>query len=233
MNLAFIGDSLTRGIPGSSYLTILRRQLPQHRLLNLGKGNDTVVSLYRRLSHLRFNNTQFDIAFLWVGVNDIDRDGSWAFRVANVLRRQPRSRDLDEFRLYYEKTLDILRQNAVRIVAVSPLLKGEDVHSRWNQEMGAYAGVIRSLSMQHERIEYLDLRERFLSHLSTRRVADYLLKSPLSVGLDILTLRNDAQVDEIAAKRGLHLTLDGVHLNSAGAALVAEAFLEVIQGQRK
>lgn len=229
MNIAFIGDSLTRGIPGSSYLTILRSQLPQHRLFNLGKGNDTVVSLYRRVSRLRFSDTPFDIAFLWVGVNDIDRDSSWAFRVANALRRQPRSRDLDDFRLYYGKILDILRQNAVWIVAVSPLLKGEDIHNQWNQELSAYADVIRGLSMQDEQMEYLDLRQRFFSRLATQRVTDYPLKSPLSVGLDALTLRSDAQVDEMAAKRGLHLTLDGVHLNSAGAALVAEAFLEVIK----
>ena len=83
--------------------------------------------------------------------------------------------------------------------------------------------------MQDGQIEYLDLRQRFLSRLATQRITDYLLESPLSVGLDILTLRSDAQVDEMAAKRGLHLTLDGVHLNSAGAALVAEAFLEVIE----
>jgi lysophospholipase L1-like esterase len=230
MNIAFIGDSLTQGIPGSSYLTILRSQLPHHRLLNLGKGNDTVVSLYRRVSHLRFSPTPFDIVFLWVGVNDIDRGSSWANRVANVLRRQPRSRDLDDFRLYYEKTLEILRQSAIRVVAVSPLLKGEDIHNRWNQELGTYAEVIRSLSIQDEQTEYLDLRERFFSRLAAERITNYLMKGPLSVGLDILTLRNDAQVDEIAAKRGLHLTLDGVHLNSAGAALVAEAFLGVIRG---
>jgi lysophospholipase L1-like esterase len=43
-------------------------------------------------------------------------------------------------------------------------------------------------------------------------------------------LRNDAQVDAKAAQRGLHFTLDGVHLNSAGAALVAEMFLKIIDG---
>ena len=72
MNIAFIGDSLTQGIPGSSYFVILYNELPQHRLLNLGKGNDTIVSLYRRVAHMRFGGTPFDVAFLWVGVNDVD-----------------------------------------------------------------------------------------------------------------------------------------------------------------
>jgi lysophospholipase L1-like esterase len=46
---------------------------------------------------------------------------------------------------------------------------------------------------------------------------------------DALTLRTDAQIDAKAAERGLHLTLDGVHLNSTGARLVAEEFAQAIQ----
>lgn len=39
-------------------------------LLNNGKGNDTVVSLYRRISAMQFEET-LDMAFLWIGVNDV------------------------------------------------------------------------------------------------------------------------------------------------------------------
>jgi lysophospholipase L1-like esterase len=228
MKIAFFGDSLTQGIPGSSYLAILRKELPHHQLFNLGKGNDTVVSLYRRVSRMRFDDAPFDVAFLWVGVNDIDRGGSWAFQIANALRRQPRSRNLDDFKVTYQSTLNILGRNADRIVAVSPLLKGENVHNRWNRELESYAQAIHSLADQHERTEYLDLRKRFCPELAKVRVTDYLPKSPFHVGLDILMVHGDAQVDKRAAERGLHLTLDGIHLNSTGAKLVAEAFLEVI-----
>jgi lysophospholipase L1-like esterase len=43
-----------------------------------------------------------------------------------------------------------------------------------------------------------------------------------------LTLRTDRQIDGKAAERGLHLTLDGVHLNNVGATLVAEEFAAAI-----
>ena len=46
MRIAFFGDSLTSGVPGSSYFAILRDRFPDDTLLNFGKGNDTVVSLY-------------------------------------------------------------------------------------------------------------------------------------------------------------------------------------------
>jgi lysophospholipase L1-like esterase len=56
------------------------------------------------------------------------------------------------------------------------------------------------------------------------------MANPLRVLLDTLILRTDEEIDRKATERGLHLTLDGVHLNSAGAGLVAEAFAEAIRG---
>ena len=72
MRIAFFGDSLTSGIPGCSYVALLRAQFPGDVLLNYGKGNDSVVSLCRRLTRMGFDEP-FDIACLWVGVNDVLR----------------------------------------------------------------------------------------------------------------------------------------------------------------
>jgi lysophospholipase L1-like esterase len=228
MKIAFIGDSLTKGIPGSSYFAILRKNLPQHQLVNLGRGNDTVVSLYHRLARLRFDAAPFDLAFLWVGVNDVGGNGSWVFRAGNTLRRQPRSQSLDEFHAYYQKTLDLLCRHARRVIAVAPLLKGEAVDSKWNQRINTLANAIEELTAHHEAVEYLDLRPAFYAKLADRQTSDYLQESPLRIALDILTLHSNAQVDRKAAERGLHFTLDGVHLNSAGAEIVADMFSKAV-----
>ncbi len=229
MRIAFVGDSLTAGIPGSSYLAILRERLPGHSLVNLGKGNDTVVSLYRRLAR-RPLDRGYDVAFLWVGVNDVGESSSWTSRLINALSRQPRSRDLDEFRDNYERALALLCRYAGRVVAVSPLLKGEKVDNPWNRQLAEMSNTIEELTVHHERAEYLDLRSVFVQKLAGRRTSDYLPKSALRVALDALTLRTDEQVDRKAAARGLYLTLDGVHLNGAGAEIVAEAFLQALAG---
>jgi hypothetical protein len=107
MRIVLAGDSLTRGRPGSSFVDILSQKLPGHTLVNLGEGNDTVVSLYRRLSRRRWGEP-FDIAFLWVGVNDIVGGSPWTFRVVSALARKPRAKSLDEFRWYYQAVLDLL-----------------------------------------------------------------------------------------------------------------------------
>ncbi len=232
MEIAFVGDSLTAGMPGSSYFAILRERLPEHRLVNLGRGNDTVISLYRRIAQLRLDDTpracSFDIALLWVGVNDSSGEGSRSLRIINALRRQSRPRSLDEFRAAYRKTLDLLCRHAGRVIAVAPLLKGEDVNSKENHRVEDFAKAIEELAAEYERVEYLDLRPIFFQALTDRHISDYIMEGPLHIGLDVLLLRGDAQVDRKSAERGLHLTLDGVHLNSAGAKLVAEAFLRVI-----
>lgn len=228
MKIAFIGDSLTKGIPGSSYFAILWKKLPQHRLINLGRGNDSVISLYRRLAATRFDNEPFDLAFLWVGVNDVGKNDSWIFRAGNALRRQPRSQSLDEFQIYYQKTLALLCRHARRVIAVAPLMKGEAIDSQWNRQIGVLANIIKRLTARYATIEYLDLRPAFYAKLVDRPISDYLQENPLRIALDILTLWSDAQVDKKAAERGLHFTLDGVHLNSAGAEIVADMFSKAV-----
>jgi lysophospholipase L1-like esterase len=227
MRIAFVGDSLTEGRPGSSYFAMLRERLPEHTLVNLGRGNDTTVSLYRRLARQRFDEP-FDLAFLWVGVNDVRGASPRSFELINVLLSKPRSQSHDEFRAYYQATLELLCRNAHRVIAVPPLLKGEDVTNPWNRELEVLARVIEELTSHYERAEYLDLRRVFVQRLAGRRIKSYLPRSVIRVALDALTLRSDEQIDRQAAERGLHVTLDGIHLNSVGARMVAEMFLEAI-----
>ncbi len=227
MRIAFIGDSLTEGIPGSSYVAILRDRLPGHTVVNLGEGNDTAVSLYRRLARMRFGEP-FDIAFLWVGVNDLSGALGWPFRVVNLLLGKPRSKDVEEFRHYYQATLDLLCGHACRVIAVAPLLKGEDAGNLWNRELAVLARVVEELALCHKQVEYLDLRPAFAARLAGRPISDYLPQNVIRVALDVLLLCSREQVDRKAAERGLHVTLDGIHLNGAGAEIVAQTFLKVI-----
>jgi lysophospholipase L1-like esterase len=228
MRIGFFGDSLTAGLPGSSYVALLRERFPDDTLLNLGRGNDTVASLYQRIVGLRFDEA-LDLAFLWVGVNDLPAKTTRLYRAANTLAGQRRSRDLAEFRAFYEATLDHLCRIAERVTTVSPMLRGEDLDNRWNRQLGVLARTIEDLTSQHEQAEYLDLRAVFARELATRPISNYVPKGAVRVILDALTLRNREQIDRKAAQRGLHLTLDGLHLNSAGAEIVAEGFSNVIR----
>jgi lysophospholipase L1-like esterase len=228
MRIAFVGDSLTAGVPGSSYLAVLHQRLPGHTLVNLGWPNDTVISLHRRMTQLRFVEP-FDLAFLWVGINDVGKHASWFHGAYSVLRRRRRARHLDEFRACYRDTLAHLGRAAGRVVAVAPLFKGEDLGSTLNCQVAVFAQAVEELPREDGQAEFLDLRPAFAARLAGRPISGYLPRDPLNVIWDALTLRTDAQVDRRSRQRGLHLTLDGLHLNSAGAEMVAEALEEVIR----
>jgi len=232
MRIAFFGDSLTSGTPGSSYVAILRDRFPDDTLLNFGKANDTVVSLVRRISAIRFDEP-LDVAFLWIGVNDVPRTDRWAYRAFHTLLMQRRARDRSEFEACFRATLDFLGAQSTRIVVAPPVLKGEDLGNSTNQRLSDLAGSIKEITAECERAEFLDLRAAFARELLARPGCEGVLRNPFHVLLDVLTLRTDLQIDAKAAERGLRLTLDGVHLNSAGAMLVAGEFAAVIDNHRQ
>jgi lysophospholipase L1-like esterase len=228
MRIGFFGDSLTSGVPGSSYFAILCQRFPEDRLLNYGRANDTVISLYRRISAMPFNEP-LDIAFLWIGVNDVLQTDRWPVRAFHALLAQRRARDLDEFRSCYRVVLDLVCERAWRVFVAPPALKGEDLENLANRRLVEMAGLIRDLTADYSRAEFLDLQAAFARELAARTGSNHSLRNPLRVLLDALTLKTDGQIDAKSAKRGLQLTLDGVHLNSAGARLVAEEFAAAIQ----
>jgi lysophospholipase L1-like esterase len=102
------------------------------------------------------------------------------------------------------------------------------LENRWNRHLGELATVIKELAAGYAPAEYLDLRPHFAQALVNKPISDYLLTNPVRVLMDVLTLKSADQVDAQARERGLHLTLDGVHLNSAGARLVAGELLAAI-----
>jgi lysophospholipase L1-like esterase len=228
MRIGFFGDSLTSGVPGSSYVAMLRKRFPNDTLLNFGRANDTVVSLRRRISAMQ-SDEPLDIAFLWIGVNDVPQTDHWPYRAFHTLLTQRRARDLDEFRSCYRATLNLLCDRAGRVFVAPPVLKGEDLENHANRRLADLAGLIKDVAADCDRAEFLDLQAAFARELAARPSSEHVPRNPFRVLLDVLTLRTDGQVDAKATARGLHVTLDGVHLNSAGASLVADEFGAAIQ----
>jgi lysophospholipase L1-like esterase len=229
MRIAFVGDSLTYGLPGCSYVDRLREPLAGHTVLNLGRGNDTVIGLYRRM--LRWQAVErFDVAVLWVGVNDLSGNGSRLPRWVNWLRGQPRVYSREQFRAYYARVLDLLCRQSGHVIAVSLAVKGEDLDSERNRRGALLSQDIQGLASDRSQATYLDLRSAFARQLDGKAVAVYAPRPWACTARDGLALHGDQRVDRAAHGRGLHLTLDGVHLNSAGATLVAQEVLAALRG---
>ena len=230
LKIAFIGDSLTEGIVGSSYFDNLKTRLPRHDLFNFGKGGDTVVSLFHRLSRLEFP-APMDLGFLWIGVNDVLVKTRRSFPVVKRLRKQAWAKDHREFKEFYRSVLEILKERIIRLITLPPLFIGEDLSNEWNRELAVLSDIIRDLSGPFPHVEFLDWRERFSSFLDSKIISPYVPKSVFRVIMDALFLKTPEDLEHRASERGLHFTIDGVHLNTAGAEEVARIILDKIESQ--
>ena len=199
--------------------------------MNLGKGGDTVVSLYRRVARSE-NRRVSDLAVLWVGVNDVLATVSRGHTALKWLMRQPCARDLVGFREYYGRTLECLRSSAGAVLAIPPFLIGEDRSNAWNRSLEELGEAIRLVSGPLHAVKYVDLHSRLAPAWSAHDPSDYIPRSVTLIGLESLFLRSPKRVDRIASRRGLQLTLDGVHLNSSGAKRVAAVIRQAIEGLR-
>ena len=228
MVIIFFGDSLTEGVPGASYYKILKEKLPEDSLVNCGKGGDTVTSLYHRIKKMNISK-KYDIAFIWIGTNDVFKKVLNKYPLINKILNQTYAKDIEEFRKYYLDVIETVCVNAKKIFTVSPLLIGEDANNKWNEELGRLCEEIKDLSSKNKNVEYIDLRKDFISVLSSKDISSYI--SPGTINNTIFSwLFNDPKLVEKKSKeRGLHLTLDGAHLNHAGAQMVVDVFLKRIK----
>jgi len=232
MKIAFFGDSITEGFPGVAYFSLLQQRFPESELFNYGKGGDTVISLLKRVESKTFP-AKFDLAFLWIGVNDVFVKVSRMYPLLKKLRGQPWAKNHDVFTSHYKKLLVFLAAKADWLFPVSPVFIGEDLENPWNRELEVLNSMIRELSFFQENCEFIDLRKIFIQKLTGPSPSPYVPKSFMRFLKDTLNLKTSGTLDRESLERGLQLTLDGVHLNKVGADLTAEVFKDVIEKRMK
>lgn len=228
MDIAFFGDSLTQGISGASFFSILEKSLPDHSLFNFGRGGDTVISLYRRIRRLR-PKRRFDISFLWVGVNDILATQSRTYPLLKRLRRQPWARSDKQFRDYYTKNLDLLFQYSRRVFSIPPLLIGEDLSGHWNKRVFHLTAIIEEISGASDRTDFIDIRQDLFPLLPESGAPGYIPKRVFRMLMERMTQKSAEGREEQALSEKYFLTIDGIHLNDRGARIVADRFRSEIK----
>ena len=219
MKIALIGDSLTEGRPGVSFVNMLKERFPNDSFVNLGKPGETVKSLYSRLTKTGIGN-DYDLAFLWIGTNDV-------YSKLLKVQAQPVVENLEEFNEVYQQVLDIVMSSSEKVVAVSPALVGEQIENPSNKEIKELSTLIQSLS-EKQHMYYLDLHAVFEKALANGNSSGYISTNPFRVMFDVFFYKNEARIDQLSTKRGLQLTLDGIHLNSAGAKIVSDEYAQMM-----
>ncbi len=229
MKIAFLGDSITEGIPGVNYVNLIKTEFPDYQIDNYGKGGDTVLSLLKRIRCIK-NLADYDLLFVVIGVNDLYGKLTVPYRVLKRLKKQPASKDINAFKDNCELLIEHLESLHTKIVFVPPLLMGEQLDSNWNQQLNDYVSVMKETVSGYQGIDVINVRENFLHLLKGKITSRYLPLKLIDLYNDVTKLKNINQVDEISHSRGLYLTLDGVHLNSIGATEVSTKIIEYLKG---
>jgi len=236
----FAGDDLTEGIYGESYVERIAKALYQGGgglqgdVVNAGQAGDTVASLLKRidaplqqhLPHWVILGVGGNDAWLsWLGSHSV---GWWLWlRYRRLWFGQTPTTDLDQFAACYRALIDKARQVNARVLVCTTTPVGEKLSSPVNRHLARLNGVIKHVAAESQ-VPVADVWQAFVEELSTlSRPSSYVAGEWLFTVLDRRRLQSRSP-DEIASRRRLHLTFDGVHLNSRGADLWARVVLAAL-----
>lgn len=236
----FAGDSLTEGVYGVSYVDRVAAALSrgeyglQGQAVNAGRSGETVASLLARIDGL-IEQHRPEWLVLAVGCNDVWlpwlSDHSLGWRAWLGLRRlrtgQRPTTDLDKFAATYRTLIDKAQHAGVRVVACATSPIGERLSSAVNSRMARLNGVIKHVAADRQ-VPVADVWQASLEALALLpNRSGYVSAEWLFAWLDRRRFRTTG-ADEMAERRRLHLTFDGVHLNSRGADLWAATVLDTL-----
>ncbi|MGD8466808.1 MAG: SGNH/GDSL hydrolase family protein [Anaerolineae bacterium] len=236
----FAGDSLTEGKYGESYVERVAKALYQREaglegdVVNAGQPGATAHSLLRRIdTPLRRYLPSWVI--LAVGSNDVwlpwlssHSVGWWLWLQYRNLRYNRRlTTDLDQFAATYRALIDSCRQVNARVLACTVSPVGEKLSSPVNSRLARLNGVIKHVAADRG-VPVADVWQAFVQDLATLdRPSSYVPGEWLFMLMDRRRLRSST-ADDIARRRRLRLTFDGVHLNSRGADLWAATVVHAL-----
>ena len=225
MKLVFLGDSLTWGGYGGSYVEALRRLMPEHEIINAGEGGNTAINLLRRLESDVLSHDP-DGVFVMVGGNDAI---SFSQPKTRSYYRQGQQIDagfvtIDDFETAYRELLSQLQLAHVLVwIGLPPIEYNPTVVDT----VRAYNERAREIARSFN-VPVLDLMAAFAP-------PDIPERPPLDIGY-ILTIGKREQTgwnafDEAQREGGYSFTFDGMHLTPESAAQVAERIAAFIRAR--
>ncbi len=233
--LLIVGDSLAGGLPYLSFPAQLKSRLRDWRITPSAVGGDTLVGIGERLDRLLCEHEP-DALIIEAGTNDIllpafeSRGGLWR-KLAKRIESAgsiPTTK-LERFRDLYTRTLEKAGQAVGCIVITTIACIGEETASDLNRRGSQFNEVIREVASSRG-VVLADVGKAFRGILAQVEVqSDYLLDNISSTITDTFHCLTPRGADRLSGRRGLVLTMDGVHLNRYGARLYAETVSRALE----
>jgi len=224
MKIICTGDSLTRAQVSTDYVAMLRSRLPHADILNAGVNYEPSSVLASRIAGLAAQHPA--LVTVLIGTNDMrallsdgDRD---SLRKRWNLTADPTP---EAYRTNLTAIVETIRRHSpARIALLSPPVIGEELGSAPVRLAGEFAGIVHKVAAD-QAVAYLPVYERMtalLEHSGKQPATSFRPGRWLAstAAMQHFVLRRG--FDAIAHRRGLQLTTDTIHLNTAGATVIAD-----------
>src|SRR6266511_3264240 len=168
--LVCLGDNITEGMIGVSYVDKLRAELRGVRVINAGVNGDTTLHLLRRVERDVIAHRP-DVVTIMVGLNDLTT--AYGLRSSKLFYRTFKNLQVvltpPRFIRAYRQLLGILRERTNARLALCTLTTiGEQLDDPVQQYVDTYSQIIRALAAQ-ERLPLIGLRGQTYATLAARR----------------------------------------------------------------
>jgi acyl-CoA thioesterase-1 len=222
--VACIGDSLTHGNVGQSWVDYLRLEFKDTIFLNEGINANTSWQVLQRLEPIL--ECKPDVIILMIGTNDalgsFDVNSGLRYKRNNKLPEVP---TFDKYKEYLTKIIDRLSiSSKVAICTLPPI--GENKESKVNQHVNQFNDFIKIVAKQ-KNINLLQVSDSLWSDIDSRT---YPCKSDFNPKSIPLLRRIFGGIfhhylfkkpwNDIAKAKGQWILFDQIHLNERGAYIV-------------
>lgn len=224
MKILCIGDSLTYGNVGYSYVSFLRKNIVT---INKGLNGDTLWGVSNRLEKIFKNHgNDFDFVILGIGTNDTllpylkKVDFYWKLQMSIRCKIKKCIEDDLEFLSRFETLMNVIISNGKKAIIIGmPYINlnefPNDIIIRRNQKI--------MLLCETYGFDFIDIYKLQMDTLPKERKAYSWKWSFLTRITDAMVMTLFPKSKEwFASMRGLNQTVDGAHFNSTTAKLLAQ-----------
>jgi lysophospholipase L1-like esterase len=231
------GDSITKGRPGATYLKYVKSP---KQYINFGLGGDTLTGMTKRLEKVMEEPGYRDARTIVIGIgtNDVlhpylkDYTRSWRRIVDGLeLRGSVPCRDDAEFRERYEYLLQMLKRAGKEAIIFGIPLLETDI-GELDQKAVSYNDTIKELCGKFM-FTYIDIMgyQRDMKVRQNNTGYRFFSKNIFEpVILAILTTYLPF-TDKVSKRRGLAVSVDGVHMNTVSAKGLAQLVDNAVSGR--
>lgn len=237
MRVLFSGDSITKGQQGVSYVKIINNYISDLQITNIAENGESLNMIQRRLINNLKRKSDYDCIVLAGGLADVAIDSFLSqgllFRFAYWSQKKigmklfPSAAD---FKKGYQDMIDKCKEfSNANLIIVTLNCAGENLNNIHNSKRAKYNEVIRQLAFEND-IYLADAAIYIDEELKKDKSSDYFCGSFWKITYsDKLICLFKAGADWLAKKRGLKLTIDGIHINTNGANIFANTLIPILK----